>query len=277
MSVDLTTLSLAKRLLVIGDSRTGKTRFGGTLCGLMPTVVVTADLEGTADTLVGMGVKDVELVHVQDWERSWEYLGRLRDLAATHPALFVDDFGKIQDTTEGRLLAVPRNRAETEMRRGFDDYRRAATLRGDRTLDLRQYGYLAAAMDAWLTEIRALPYRVTLFTVLPEVRSDPRDGGERIFPAVAGSLRYELGSYFSLVANTFIEHKEGKTHYCMTTLPHPRLPTGERYGQARTWVNPTAARLLRHITGKEADGDKETDEERKIGVGIYEVSGRRAT
>lgn len=273
--VQLSEVPRTRNIFVLGDSGTGKTHLLGTLCNLMPTVLCTADPNGL-DTLDDMGVKP-KVVLVNDWSRAWDYVQQLGKLAQEGAmALALDDFGGIQEVLERRIQLESRGKTEEQMpAANRNTHIRAQLVRGDRRLIQSQYMQIATATDSWLYEVLRLPYRVRIVTNLVDLRPHPRTTEDHLFPNITGNLRYVLAAKFSLVLNTFVEQRDGTTHWCATSQAHPRIPTKDRYGEPRTWINPTAERLMRHINRKEESSDKETQAEQQIGVGISRINDGR--
>lgn len=261
------------RVAALGDSGTGKTRLVGLLCALVPTVVVTADPEGL-DTLVGMGAIPAEVVLLQDWDNIWDYHGAiLASLKNGAKAVALDDFGAAQREMRRKIELQARSFSEEKLATpAREEMIRQQLLQGDRKLLLQHYGELAGAAENWLYEFIRLPAPLKLMTMLTEVRDNPRSGEDYLFPNLMGNIRYDILALFSLVLNTFIAYREGKAHFAITSRPHPRIATKDRYGVPRTWAgdfrDPTMERIYLHILRQEGDSDRETALELAIGVGL---------
>ena len=187
-----------KRLLILGGSKTGKTRLLGTLCQVVPTLYVTGDKEGL-DTLEAMGV-DPEIFLIQDWRDIWNTWLAIQKAAPSFKALAVDDLGSIQRAAKRKIETSGRGAAEERM----PPAERLTTIQrqlmqGDRRLQMQQWGELAISVDAFLEALLHLPMPVKAVTVLEELRSHPRTGDEHLFPNLDGSIRYDLAAYFSLL------------------------------------------------------------------------------
>ena len=262
----LSEIKYEKRAIFLGDQGTGKTRLLGTLCQLVPTVLVTSDLQGLA-TIRNMPECDPEIVYVENWDNIWDYYQQIaKAVKAGAQAIAVDDFGGTQEQLARRLNLKPKDMTEarTEPGKRQEDIRKAMMM-GSRRLLLQQWGEMALGTESWLYEILQLPVDVKWFTVLSGLRDHPRTGEDWLMPELMGQARDRILAKFGLVVNTFHTLHKGAVYWCATSKPHPRIPTKDRYSQPRTWVDPTAAKILQHIIGKE---DVETATEKEIGTGI---------
>lgn len=254
-------------ILVMGGPKTGKTQLIGSLCQLVPTVVVTADPIGL-DTLRSMHV-DPEVILLDDWGKAYEAYERLEALAKTHRAIALDDLGSSQAKIRTRILHQPQGKDEYKLGRNeLGQQIDRQLMLGGRRLQLQGYGAMATGMNTFMEAFLRLPYRIKVITVLEELREHPRSGENHLFPALEGSLRYELPARFSLVSSLWLHQVDGTTYFCGTTRPHPHIPTGTRYGAPRTWINPDMSKLLKSIQGKEEVADQETKVEQAIGTGL---------
>jgi len=254
-------IDTTRKILIIGASGTGKTTIVGTLCKLMPTLVVTADKEGL-DTLRTMGLNPDVLV-VSDWKHVWDYFQEIKEASEDHLAIAFDDFGSIQTTTRRKIEQMPIGRGE-EKAANPDEIKRQL-MRGERRMQIRQWGELWVATESFLYEVLDLPYSVKLFTVLEGAAENPRDGQEHIYPQLIGQTRTTLPARFSLVAESFITEREGKLYYCLSSKSHPKVETKDRYGSGRTWINPDMKEILLYTAGK---GGAETEVESKLGIAL---------
>ena len=268
----LTDIDFRPNMAIIGDTGTGKTHIVGTLCQLFPTVIISSDLEGLA-TLRKMGLSNVEIVDILDWNQVWDKFGDIRKAIKNGcRGLALDDFGATQETLVWKTHTQARGRQEEGMsREQRDEFMRKNILLANRRLQLQHWGEITGASRSFLREVKLLPWSFLIATFVEDLREHPRTGEEHLYPDLAGNLRYTVGARFSVVANTFKAPYEGKMHWCLTTLPHPRLPTKDRVGTERTWVDPTAQKLLMHFTGKEGTNEAETELEKKIGTGIQRL------
>jgi len=254
-----------KRVLVIGGSGTGKSHLIGTLCQLLPTLVVTSDPE-TLDTIASMGL-DPDVVLIEDWRKIQEYEQTIARLSPSFPAIAIDDIGSLQTVAKAKVLYMPRSAGESQAARkyqAFQEQVKRELLLGERGLRFQSGDWpsIFAAMETLLMDILDMPFKVKLVTALESVMKSPRDGQDRLYPALDGQLRTVISSHFSLVGELFIEESSG---YCATCRSHPKIETKSRYGKGRTWVNPDMAEILAYMNGK---GKEETDEEHKIGTGL---------
>ena len=252
-----------KRILILGKGGTGKTNLVGTLCEVMPTLVVTSDIAGL-ETLASQGI-DPEVIHIQTWRKCWSYFDEIAKLASRFKALAIDDFGNIQETARHKIERMPRYPSEEQAGARFEPQVRRELMLGERTLEMRDWGKMWVAMETFLYEVLALPFEVKLVTVLEDTADDLRTGERRIYPNLQGAMRYSLSARFSLVAEAFIAELDGIQYYCLTSRSHPRIETKDRYGSGRTWVDPTALKLLSYINKK---GGAESKIEQAIGTGI---------
>ena len=254
-----------RRIAIVGDSGTGKTWIIGTLCRYVPTLVVTADASGL-DTFRQMGV-DPDIVLIESWDNAWDALAEIKSYEGKSKALAIDDFGKVQERGVQRVEGKPRGRDEERMRPdALSAMTRKGLVLGDRKMILPQFGEVAVASESFLYELLSTAFPIKVMTMLLETREHPRTGQDALYPALLGNIRYDILSRFSLVLNTFMERREATTLFCATSRPHPRLGTKDRYSPGRTWVDPTAERILAHIVGPD---EHETPTETQIGVGIH--------
>lgn len=255
-------------VLAIGESGKGKTQLIASFCELAPTLVLTADRRGLDTLRKYRGIEpDIELA--EDWADPWSLYDVVNSQAKTHQILALDDLGALQDVIGRSIQGHSRGRDEERQR---SDQReraiRGQLMSGGRRLQQSQWGELDIAINSFLGEVMALPYRLCIVTVLEDVREHPRTGAAQVYPNLAGAIRDDLMARFSLVVNLFTEKQGEEVLYVMSCRPHPRLPNKTRYGEPRTWVNPVAARLMRHINGAETKEDQETPLERQIGSGM---------
>lgn len=257
----------AHKVLVEGASGTGKTHLVGTLAGLVPTLVVTADPDGL-ETLRQMPLlPETEIILVAGWENIWEQYKEIAGKVETLGALALDDFGSLQDTSRRKIDRAPRTPKEEQGGAGAELAIRQGLMLGERRMQIQQWGELWIALDAFLYEVLKLPYRLKLVTVLEGKAKNPRTGEEHLYPDLAGQMRTSILARFGLVAETFISYdRENRPLYCLHSRGHPRIETKDRYSPGgRTWVNPTAERLIAHL-GR--GGEKETEQEKRIGTGL---------
>jgi len=263
--VKLSALELDRRILVMGSGGTGKTTLVGTLCQLIPTLVVTGDVNGL-ETLKAMGV-DPEVILVKDWRRIWDYYKEIVEGATQFKAIAIDDMGAVQETARHKIERMPRGWQEEKLTpREFIPQVQRELLLGERRLQLQQWGEMWIAIETFIYELLNLPYQVKLVTTLEGVHEHPRDSKDHVYPALTGQVRETLSARFSLVAETFIYEAGNKLHYCLTSRSHPRMETKDRYVTGgRTWVDPSMAKVLAHIAGK---GEEENEVEKRIGLGL---------
>jgi len=251
-----------KRVLVQGGSGTGKTTIIGTLCKLVPTLLVTSDKEGL-ETLATMGI-DPEVVYLDDWMNCWDKYAEIVKAIPNFKALAIDDFGATQVVARNKIERMPRGYKE-EQDRDFRTTVRRELMRGERTMEMRDWGKMWVAMENFLSAVLTLPPTIKLVTVLESPDDDPRTGKMRLYPNLQGAIRHSLPARFSLVAEAFLaEHKE-KLYYCLSSKPHPKVATKDRYGHGRTWIDPNMADVLAYINGK---GGEENEVEKAIGTGL---------
>ena len=256
-------------IAILGESGSGKTYQLGSLCQLLPTVIIGSDLEGFI-TLRKMGAAPVEVIHIQEWEAAWDCLGEVKAaLRNGARAVGVDDFGASQEVMRRKAMMMPRSKLEERMK-GAD---REALLRkefllGNRHLQFQGFQELAEGGRDFLWELRQLPFQLLMVNMLEGVRPDPRSGEDRLFPELEGNIRKTILARFSLVVEVFRYWEKEEELWCATTRSHPRTNAKDRVGTARTWIAPTAAKLLLHITGKEGASELETELERRIGTGL---------
>ena len=258
----LSEMARDKRILIQGASGTGKTHIVGTLCKLVPTLLITSDKEGL-ETLASEGL-DPEIVYIKDWVNCWDYFMEIVKLASNYRALAVDDMGATQTIARHKVERMPRGYRE-EQDKQFTTTVRRELLRGERTMELRDWGKMWIAMETFLYSILDLPPAIKLVTVLESADDDPRTGEMRLYPNLQGAIRHSLPARFSLVAEAFIAEYKEKFHYCLSSKSHPRVATKDRYGQGRTWVNPSMTQVLAYINGK---GEPESEVEKAIGTGL---------
>lgn len=258
----LSEITREKRILVQGSSGTGKTTIIGTLCKLCPTLLITSDKEGL-ETLATMGI-DPEVIYMEDWKNCWDYYTQVVKLVAGYKAIAIDDFGATQATARRKIEKMPKGYKE-EQDKKFTTTARMELMRGERRLQLQDWGSMWVAIEAFLYEILALPLAVKLVTVLEAPDKDPRTGDLCLYPNLQGAIRHSLPARFSLVAESFIHEHKGNNYYCLTSKSHPRVATKDRYGQGRTWVDPDMSRILAYLNRQ---GGEESVIERIIGAGL---------
>ena len=265
----LSDLQRRPAVALLGESGSGKTHQVGTLCELLPTVVVTSDVDGL-DTLVKMNVSPAEVVHVEEWVAAWDSLDLIKAaLRNGARAVAVDDFGASQEVMRRKAMMMARGRDEERMKTSERELMlRKEFLLGNRRLQFQGFQELAEGGRDFIWELRQLPMQLLVITMLQGVRPDPRSGEERLFPQLEGMLRHTILARFSLVVELFRHWERGQELWCATTRGHPRTSAKDRVGTPRTWTEFTAAKLLLHIAGKEGPQDGETELERKVGTGI---------
>jgi len=251
-----------KRVLVQGQSGTGKTTIIGTLCRLVPTLLITSDKEGL-ETLATMGL-DPEVIYMDDWVQCWDKYGEITKAVPSFKALAIDDFGATQATARHKIEEMPRGYKE-EQDRDFRTTVRRELMRGERTMEMRDWGKMWVAIENFLSAVLALPPQIKLVTVLESPEEDPRTGKMRLYPNLQGAIRHSLPARFSLVAEAFVGEHKDVMHYCLSSKPHPRVATKDRYGKGRTWVDPSMVNILAYLNGK---GGEETEIEKAIGTGL---------
>lgn len=260
--VKLSEISRDKRILIQGASGVGKTTIIGTLCRLTPTLLITSDAEGL-ETLATMGL-DPEVIYIEDWVKCWDYYTEIVKLSPNFKALAIDDFGATQITARHKIEKMPKGYREEQDKQWSTTVRREL-MRGERTMELRDWGKMWVAMETFLYSILDLSPTIKVVTVLESADEDPRTGEQRLYPNLQGAIRHSLPARFGLVAEAFIAETDNKLQYCLSCASHPKVATKSRYGGGRTWVNPSMADVLAYMNGK---GNPETETERKIGAGL---------
>ena len=264
----LSAIPRGRRLLFLGASGTGKTHLIGTLCELLPTIVVTSDKD-TLETLASMGL-DPEVILIENWYKIVEYERAIVAAASTHRAIAIDDLGSIQGVALDKVLKMARLHEEKEARTRPKEFKEQVwkdILLGERRLRYQSGDWpsLFTAVDTFISDILNMPFEVKLVTALEAIMSNPRDGEDRIYPNLGGGIRTVTPAHFSLVGELFIATHDGSQHYCATCRSHPRIETKTRYGEGRTWVDPTMAKILAYIVGR---GGEESTTEKGIGTGL---------
>ena len=268
----LSEIKQPKNILTMGSSGSGKTHLIGTLAELIPqTLVVTSDAQGL-ETLTAMELNP-EVIVIEDWLKIWSYFSLIATASKDFTCIAIDDFGAVQKTAEHKVALGARTYDDERLikAKGVAEFKRQAReeiLLGERRLQIQQWGELFTALESFTAEVLKLPFRIKLFTTLEGVAKNPRTKEEHIYPSLSGQVRTTFPARFSLVAETFIStagKDESKSYYCLTCRNHPRIETKSRFGEGRTWVDPTMAKTLVYINGK---GDAETEIERKIGTGL---------
>lgn len=262
----LSDISSDYRYLVLGQSGTGKTTLIGTLAELMPTVIVTSDAQGL-QTLKAMNIKpETEVILISDWADVWDYYKQIAKLSESHAAIAMDDFGSLQETSRRRLEREPAYEDRRQSRAQRELAIREQLMLGDKRMKIQDWGQLWISMENFLYETLKLLFKVKLVTVLEDKANNPRDNSEHIYPALQGSLRTSILPRFGFVGETFISYdSDNKPLYALHCQSHPKVESKTRYGKGRTWVNPTAQKLLKHIQGGE---DAESEVEKRVGTGI---------
>lgn len=268
-------VAAAANMLLIGESGRGKTYQLGLLSQLAPSVLLTADRRGL-DTIRRFSDAEPEIELAESWSDPWALYDRLSAHSSAYRMLLLDDLGALQDVIGLSIQKHARGRDEERQRSDVREKAiRGQLLAGGRRLQQSQWGELDIAMNAFLTELLLLPYKLIAVTVLEDVREHPRTGAAQVYPNLVGGIRNDLTARFSLVANLFIHEEDGRSLYCMSCRPHSRLPNKSRYGVPRTWINPTPERVLRYINGNEGKGDEETPQEQRVGSGALQENHSR--
>jgi len=268
----LSEIEQPKNILVIGGSGTGKTHLIGTLVELMPkTLVVTSDARGL-ETITSMGFNP-EVIIIENWLDIWKCYAQIVVASKDYDCIAIDDFGAMQKTAERKVILEPKSWADDKLikDKGVTEFQRKAReqlLLGERRMQIQQWGELFTALESFTSEVLKLPYKVKLFTTLEGVAKNPRTQEEHIYPQLSGQVRTTFPARFSLVAETFIStlgKDDSRSYYCLSCRNHPRVETKSRFGEGRTWVSPTIAKVLAYINHK---GEPENDAEKKIGTGL---------
>lgn len=261
--MELSQIEFDRNVMVMGASGTGKTHLIGTLCQLLPTLVITSDKNGL-ETLLNMNASPQNIVLIEDWRRCWDYLQNIEKSLRQCLALAIDDFGSVQTAAKRKIELMPANWKEERIPLlEFTIEARRRLLLGERQMQLRQWGKLWTAIESFLIEILSLPFKVRLLTTLETTVNDPRTGDEVIVPALVGQARTSIPAKFSLVAEAFVSEIDSQRLFCLSSEPHPRVETKDRYA-GRVWINPTAKRLLQHMS-KDKQEEVESEIERRVG------------
>ena len=270
----LSEIQLKKQILIQGSSGTGKTHLEGTCAVTIPSVFITADPDGLT-TLQSMDIlPETEFFLLENWDDSWKMVEQVtKHVMDKKPlAILLDDMTVFQDKALLKGMFTPKDSDERRMNKdAFNAMVREQLAKGNRRLEQQARGNANTAVDAVLRELVNLPAQVKMVSVLESSREHPRSGQEHLFPLLEGGLREELASRFSLVVNTFVAQYGSAMYYCATSRPNSRIETKDRFGNPRTWVNPTASALIQHMNRKEAP---ETDLEKAIGIGTIASPGR---
>ena len=261
-----------KNILVMGSSGSGKTHLIGTLVELMPkTLVVTSDPRGL-ETITSMG-HNPEVILIEDWKDIWKCFAQIVVASKEYQGIAIDDFGSMQKMAERKVILAPKGWADDKVikDKGVTEFNRKAReelLLGERRMQIQQWGELFTALESFTAEVLKLPFKVKLFTTLEGVAKNPRTQDDHIYPQLSGQVRTTFPARFSLVAETFIStlgKDDSRSYYCLTCRNHPRIETKSRFGEGRTWIDPTIAKVLAYINHK---GQLETEDEKKIGTGL---------
>ena len=256
-----------KKILIIGAGGTGKTHIIGTLCEVMPTLVVTADENGL-ETLKTQGVEPAGVIILSNWQDCWADYKEIVGMQGKAQAIALDHLGATQEIIQDKIILTPRKWEENTFNRNRAaaeaTYKREIML-GERRLAQDQWGSMWLGLDAFLNAILSLNFAVKLVTVLESVAENPRDGQEHVYPNLQKAMRLSISAKFGLVANSFIGSQGEDTYFALTCRSHPRIETKSRYGPGRTWENPTALSLLGYMNRK---GGEESEIEKKLGVGL---------
>lgn len=265
----LSDIEQPKNILVMGASGTGKTHLIGTLVQLLDRTLVIASDKAGLETLISMGL-DPEVILIEEWTRIWNYYSDIVKASKDFDCIAIDDFGAVQKTAERKVALGARSYSDEKLikDRGLVEYKKATMeemMLGERRMQIQQWGELFIALESFTAEILKLPFKVKLFTTLEGVATNPRTQEEHIYPSLSGQVRTTFPARFSLVAESFITSLGESNHYCLTCKSHSRIETKSRFGQGRTWISPTVAKVLAYINHK---GEPETDQEKKIGTGL---------
>jgi len=262
--VKLSEIERDKNILIQGGSGVGKTTIIGTMCKLVPTLVITSDVEGL-ETLASQGLNP-EVILMEDWSKCWDVFQEIQKKAGDYKALAIDDFGATQTTARHKIERMPRGYKEEQA--GLSKVIptiKAELMRGERRMQMQDWGNMWIAIETFLYELLSLPPQIKLVTVLEAPEDDPRTGEMRLMPNLQGAIKYSLSARFSLVAEAFISEYKDNQYYCLSSLSHPKVATKDRFGTGRTWIDPKMSDVLAYINHK---GKPETDIEKALGIGL---------
>jgi len=260
----LSAIERSTNILIQGGSGVGKTTILGTLCKLVPTLVITSDKEGL-ETLASQGI-DPDVILMEDWAKCWDVFQEIMREAPKYQAIGIDDFGATQTTARHKIERMPRGyKEEMAGMSKVEPMIKAELMRGERRMQMQDWGSMWVAMETFLYEVLDLSPKIKLVTVLEAPEDDPRTGEMKLMPNLQGAIRYSLPARFSLVAEAFISEYKDDQYYCLSSLSHPKVATKDRYGGGRTWINPNAADVLAYINHK---GKPETETEKAVGIGL---------
>lgn len=260
------------KILICGESGSGKTFLAGTMARVLPTLFITSDISGL-DTLRAMKV-DPDVVLLREWTDVWTAYLDIKKNIGRYKAVAVDDLSKIQETGAAKILRQPLKGeqgatiAQLEKEIMYGERYIGSDAKHDRYGS--QWQQLYTLLSAFVDSVLKLPVDYIMVTAIEDEATNPRTGEPSLYPDLAGGMRKSLAARFSLVCSSFVATVDGKTRFALTCLPHPRMETKSRFGKARTWVDPSFSRLVDHILNVESP---ESPEEVALGYGLKEKKG----
>ena len=226
------------RILVHGDSGTGKTWFAGTMiqAGLKTIYIVFEEDELL--TLDKAGIYGYDYRVITRYDQLWRLYLELRKNDKKWEGLILDSLTYLQQNAKDFELG-----SETDK-----DFLREAML-GNRRMYLQNWGNLLEMTRHFIVPVLKLPMH-KIFTCVSEPDEDPKTGKSKIYPALQGSMQQLIDAYFSVVAYSFVYFYGPETHFCLTTQPHECVATKDRTGLCRVQINPKFQNFLDSLNGK---------------------------
>jgi hypothetical protein len=187
-------------ILSIGDSRTGKTYFLGTMCAHEKVLII--DVEGGLSTIEGKSFDSVRVKTFKEFKEAlnWYMSGGYND----YTMLSIDSINRVQ-----AMLATE--------------------LSPDGTLTQNQWGEVLATLRKILDVLSASCPTAFHVTSMAMESKDELTGRIRIYPNIQGSFKFDLTGYFDTVLYHHAKpDTKGDTQYYCQLQGDTRVIAGSR-------------------------------------------------
>lgn len=196
-------------ILSIGDSRTGKTHFIGTICDHEKVFIINAE-----DGLATINGKNFDFVKVNNFAEFKEALNwYMTEGYKNYNMLSIDSINRVQSYLQYELDESGK-------------------------LSQNQWGELLATMRKIIDVLsKRCPTSLHITSMAMESR-DELTGQVRIYPNVQGSFKFDLTGYFDTVLfHTCALDKDGQTKYWCQIQGDSRVIAGTRHQQFKGLKN----------------------------------------
>jgi len=193
--------NLRQTILSIGDSRTGKTHFIGTMCEHEKVLVINAE-----DGLATIADKQFDAIKVNSFAQFKEALNWYMSVGhKDYTMLSIDSLNRVQSYLQYELDA-------------------------DGKLSQNQWGEVLATMRKFIDVLsKQCPTSLHITSMAMESK-DELTGQIRIYPNIQGSFKYDLTGYFDTVLfHTCAPDKDGSTKYWCQIQGDSRVIAGSRH------------------------------------------------